>query len=208
MEKIICVGKNYLKHAIELGDAVPEEPIYFIKPPSTLFPAEGPNNVLQLKAGHEVHHEVELVFRLDKNADGEFELAHFTFGLDLTLRDIQTRLKKNGHPWEKAKTFANSAVLGTWEPVTSLESVLAQPFELRINGEIRQTGFGREMRWKPNELLQDVQKWFPIKGGDLLFTGTPEGVGPMRPGDTVEVRGGIGLGDPSTPLIHYVIQCQ
>lgn len=196
MEKIICVGKNYLKHAKELGDAVPTEPVYFIKPPSTLYgaesgtnKAEGGINEVELRRGYTVHHEIELVFRVEKN-DGHWEFTQFTFGLDLTLRDLQASLKKNGQPWEKAKVFKNSAILGPWEQLTSMDSLLDLPFELIVNGETRQKGMGRDMRWKPQELLEDIQKWFPLKGGDVLFTGTPEGVGPLVPGDKAIVRAG------------------
>lgn len=185
MDKIICVGKNYLKHAIELGDAVPESPIYFLKPPSTLLVVESGKVELPLSKRGEVHHELELVFRIEDD-----KLTHFTLGLDLTLRDLQTSLKKAGQPWEKAKVFANSSVLGPWHPVNSLEGLLKEPFELTVNGEKRQRGIGQDMRWGPLELLKDVANWFPIRNGDILFTGTPEGVGPLKPGDVLKIRGG------------------
>ena len=185
MDKIICVGKNYLKHAKELGDAVPEVPLYFLKPPSTLLVVDSGTGLLQLPKRGEVHHELELVFRIE---DGT--LTHFTLGLDLTLRDLQTQLKKAGQPWEKAKVFANSAVLGPWQPVTSLEAALRMPFELSVNGEVRQRGVGSDMRWDPAELLKDVATWFPVRNGDILFTGTPEGVGPLKAGDALKIRGG------------------
>lgn len=192
-DKIICVGKNYLKHALELGDAVPTEPVFFIKPPSTLFTADGRTNILKLPKGHEVHHELELVFRIQSNSEGGFELSHFTFGLDLTLRALQAQLKKAGQPWEKAKVFPHSAVIGTWEQVTSVDSVVKHKFSLSVNGQPRQQGLGLDMRWPPGELLAEIQKWFPIKSGDLLFTGTPEGVGPLVAGDKVEVASDAGI---------------
>ena len=123
MDKIICVGKNYLKHAQELGDAVPEEPLYFLKPPSTLYLAEGDSGRVQLPVSGEVHHELELVFRIEG-----MTFSHFTLGLDLTIRDLQSRLKKAGQPWEKAKVFRNSAILGPWQPLTTLDEALAIPF--------------------------------------------------------------------------------
>lgn len=190
MEKVVCVGKNYLKHAKELGDAIPEDPIYFIKPPSTLMSADQAATPLELNKRFETHHEVELVVRLSEEDDGKFSISHFTFGLDLTLRDLQTTLKKLGQPWEKAKVFRQSAIIGSWHPVRSIEDILKIPFELKVNGESRQRGFGSDMRWKPQELLNDVRQWFPICDGDLLFTGTPEGVGPLHSGDLVEVSGG------------------
>src|SRR3954462_4564431 len=106
MDKIICVGKNYTKHAAELGDAVPEEPLYFLKPPSTIFTATGEENKVELPKRGEIHHEVELVLKLTKTS-GHFGFSHFTFGLDLTNRELQTSLKKAGQPWEKAKVFKN-----------------------------------------------------------------------------------------------------
>ncbi len=189
MDKIICVGKNYLKHAHELGDGVPEEPLYFIKPPSSACFAAGPAQSVALPGTGEVHHEVELVFKIGF-ASGRFCFTHYSVGLDLTLRELQSRLKKAGQPWEKAKVFRNSAVLGPWIELTGWDEVLNMPFALSVNGETRQKGFGKDMRWKPEELLQDIQRWFPLVAGDALFSGTPEGVGPLRGGDRLHVTGG------------------
>lgn len=190
MDKIICVGKNYLKHAQELGDAVPQEATYFLKPPSTLCAVENNGAKVQLPSRGEVHHEIELVFRIHKNEEGQLTLSHFTFGVDLTIRDLQARLKKAGQPWEKAKVFANSAIVGPWQEVISLKETLDLPFTLAVNGEVRQKGLGKDMRWTPDFLINDLPKWFPVEDGDLLFTGTPEGVGPLKDGDTVNLQGG------------------
>lgn len=190
MDKIICVGKNYLKHALELGDAVPQEPTYFIKPPSTIFTVTKSKELVRLPKHGEVHHEIELVFRIRETAEGKLQLAQFTYGVDLTIRDLQARLKKAGQPWEKAKVFQNAAILGPWRELQSLKEVLNTPFSLSVNGKVRQQGLGAEMRWQPDFLLDDLPKWFPIKDGDLLFTGTPEGVGPLIDGDLVELNGG------------------
>src|SRR5665213_2241574 len=179
MDKIICVGKNYSKHAAELGDAVPEEPLFFIKPPSTIYAAEGDSGKVALPTYGEVHHEVELVLKIVKKGN-HFDFSHFTFGLDLTLRDLQTSLKKAGQPWEKAKVFKNSAIIGHWQKLESLSAVMATPFEILINGEVRQKGFPKDMRWAPLDLIKDAAKWFPVIEGDIMFTGTPEGVGPMK----------------------------
>lgn len=181
MDKVICVGKNYLKHAVELGDALNEEPLFFIKPPSTCV--QGAGRIAIPKNG-EVHHEVELVFEIRGG-----RLSRYTVGLDLTIRDLQARLKKAGHPWEKGKVFKNAAILGPWREFKKLEDVLAQPFSLSVNGQVRQTGVGMDMRWKPEALLVEAAKWFPICDGDLLFTGTPEGVGPLTAGDQVQIAG-------------------
>lgn len=190
MDKIICIGKNYIKHALELGDAVPEEPVYFIKPPSTLVSVtQGAHVPIHWPRRNELHHELELVFRVGKTPNG-FELTHYTVGLDMTLRDLQSRLKKASQPWEKAKTFLNSAIIGPWLPITSFESVLDIEFSLKVNGQIKQSSRGRDQRWLPTVTLKDLQNWFPIRDGDLLFTGTPEGVGPVEDGDLLEIMAG------------------
>ncbi len=194
MDKVICVGKNYLKHAVELGDALNEEPLFFLKPPSTIGdPAAGP---IAIPATGEIHHEVELVFEIKKTTTG-WQFSRYTVGLDLTIRDLQNKLKKAGQPWEKAKVFKNSTILGPWRVLTSMEEVMSQPFSLTINGNIRQEGVGRDMRWKPEPLLKEVEKWFPLCDGDLLFTGTPEGVGELKSGDKLLVRG-FGIEYPLT----------
>lgn len=188
MDKIICVGKNYLKHALELGDAVPEEAMYFLKPPSTAISVSKPNQVVELPPSGDIHHEVELVFRIAKKLDG-YQITHYTIGLDLTLRDLQQKLKKNGHPWEKAKVFKNAAILGEWHEVENLGQLLEQPFAIKVNGVERQRGFGKDMRFGPIDTVQDLQHWFPLCDGDILFTGTPEGVAALNNGDIVEVSG-------------------
>lgn len=189
MDKIICVGKNYLKHAIELGDEINEEPVYFIKPPSALKAISKHNEVVIIPKDHEVHHELEVVLRISQ-PNGVPSFTQYTLGLDLTLRALQVRLKKAGQPWEKSKVFANSAILGPWREFDSIKDILDLDFELRVNGQLRQKGVGHSMRWKPDEVLKDLQNWFPICDGDMLFTGTPEGVGPLKDGDVVEVMGG------------------
>lgn len=189
MDKVICVGKNYLKHAKELGDAVPSEPLYFLKPPSAIRAIYKSGETVALPSYGEIHHELELVFRIQEQ-DGKLVLSHYTFGLDLTLRDLQTALKKAGQPWEKVKVFRNAAILGPWRECISLAETLEIEFELKVNGKTRQKGFGSEMQWKPDFVLKDVQRWFPVCDGDLLFTGTPEGVGPLKKGDLVEITGG------------------
>lgn len=188
IDKVICVGKNYLKHAVELGDPIPEEPTYFLKPASTILTVQGHNTRAFLPAGFDVHHELELVFEI-RRAGTAWRLSRYTLGLDLTLRDLQNRLKKQGQPWEKAKVFKNSAILGPWREVSSMEKILETPFSLEVNGQTRQEGFGRDMRWGPEFLIQDLPKWFPIQDGDILFTGTPEGVGPLKENDVLNVHG-------------------
>jgi 2-keto-4-pentenoate hydratase/2-oxohepta-3-ene-1,7-dioic acid hydratase in catechol pathway len=188
IDKVICVGKNYLKHALELGDKVPEEPVYFLKPASTILAVQGSGTKAQLPANFEVHHELELVFEI-RRAGTAWRLSRYTLGLDLTLRELQNRLKKEGQPWERAKVFKNSSILGPWREISSLEKVLEAPFSLEINGQVRQQGAGKDMRWGPEFLIEDLPKWFPLEDGDIIFTGTPEGVGPLKEGDSIRIRG-------------------
>jgi 2-keto-4-pentenoate hydratase/2-oxohepta-3-ene-1,7-dioic acid hydratase in catechol pathway len=188
MDKVICVGKNYLKHAIELGDAVPEEPLYFLKPPSVIYSALDQGAMVDLASQGDIHHEAELVFEI-RRMGTSWKLSRYTIGLDLTRRDLQNHLKKAGQPWEKAKVFKNSCILGPWRELVSMEKLMSAPFSLTINGSLRQQAHGAEMRWTPEYLIQDVSRWFPICDGDVLFTGTPEGVGPLRSGDQLLVSG-------------------
>ncbi|NJL24343.1 MAG: fumarylacetoacetate hydrolase [Calothrix sp. SM1_5_4] len=157
MDKLICVGKNYLNHARELGDAIPESPLYFLKPPSTIFAVRSTTDVVFWPAHGDLHHEIELVLKVARQGE-EWVFSHYTVGLDMTLRDIQSELKKSGQPWEKAKVFTNSTVLGHWRPLTSLNELLEQPLTLKINGQLRQRGHGRDMRFKPDEILRDIQR--------------------------------------------------
>lgn len=188
MDKLICVGKNYLKHAQELGDQVPDQPLFFFKPPSCIFRL-GQYEQLSLPTNlGEVHHELELVFKVKLENDGEFRLCAWTIGLDLTLRDLQTRLKKQGHPWERAKAFPSSAVIGEFQNLPEEAVYLNEPFELFINGKLCQRGFGKDMRWKPKELLEEIKQSFALCDGDLIFTGTPEGVGPLAVGDKIVLK--------------------
>ncbi len=186
MDKIICVGKNYLEHAKELGDAVPDSPVLFIKPPSasiqaTEAPLKGQILDVQLPQGRgSVHHECEIVLRLNLNGIPDA----VTLGLDLTLRDLQSELKKKGHPWEVAKVFRHSAVLGPWIELSQFPQYLEQKFEFLLNGVVKQVGCGKDMRYSPDACLEYARKCFPLCEGDLLFTGTPAGVGPVERGQT------------------------
>jgi 2-keto-4-pentenoate hydratase/2-oxohepta-3-ene-1,7-dioic acid hydratase in catechol pathway len=191
MDKIICVGKNYLEHAQELGDAVPESPILFLKPPSCLSPVAPPSPTqtkppcfaLPQDRGM-VHYECEIVLQL--NAAGQPEAV--TLGLDLTLRDVQAQLKKQGHPWELGKVFAHAAITGPWIPIKTFEDYLEVPFQLKSNQEIKQKACGKDMRFSPAVCLKHAARHFPILAGDLLFTGTPPGVGPIHPGDVLTLE--------------------
>ena len=189
MDKIICIGKNYLDHAKELGDSVPAMPVIFFKPPSVLCQAKrGETLSIELpKERGSVHHECEIVLRIKMDGSRIFFDAA-TLGLDMTLRDTQSEIKKNGHPWELAKVFPNSAIIGPWLQLDEFPEYLDEEFSLKIGTEIRQKGHGNEMRVNPQDCLSHIQKNFPILNGDLLFTGTPAGVGAVHPGNLAELR--------------------
>jgi 2-keto-4-pentenoate hydratase/2-oxohepta-3-ene-1,7-dioic acid hydratase in catechol pathway len=190
MDKIICVGKNYLEHAKELGDAVPEKPVLFLKPPSSLMEVgtqKNPVFVTLPKGRGQIHPECEIVARIHVGPQGP-EIDAVTLGLDLTLRDIQSVLKKNGHPWEISKVFAGAAVVGPWIPLREFQNFLEPEFSFSVNDMVRQKGHGHQMRIQPMECLRYAAEYFPICSGDLLFTGTPVGVGPVEPGQTSELR--------------------
>lgn len=190
MDKIICVGKNYLEHAKELGDAVPENPVLFLKPPSCLKSLQTTLDqklAVKLPQGRgSVHPECEIVLRL--NQIGQADAV--TLGLDMTLRDVQTKLKKQGHPWEVSKVFQDSAVVGPWIPVGDFQSYLEEEFTFSVDGRLRQKGKGKEMRFSVEECIRSAQESFPLCPGDLLFTGTPSGVSGVEAGQVGELKWG------------------
>lgn len=196
MDKIICLGKNYLEHATELGDVVPEKPVLFLKPPSVLSEASGNGEHLKffLPVGYgEVHHECELVVRLKfggyrlSTTDAARSVDAVTVGLDMTLRTLQADLKKKGHPWTTAKVFPSSAVVGPWKHLTDLDELDGIDFSLKVNGTMRQTGRADQMMLPIADAISYVSRFFPLCEGDLIFTGTPKGVGPVLPGDRAEL---------------------
>jgi len=181
--KLICIGRNYSDHAKELGNVVPDEPVIFLKPESALIPQGGP--IVLPAFSNDIHHEIELVYRLAR-IDGKAVATGVTIGLDLTARDVQEQLKKKGLPWEKAKAFDGSAYVA--EPFLD-ERPLAerfQTFRLIKNGEVVQEGHNGQMIFDVDTLITYVEKYMRIADGDLLFTGTPSGVGPLKAGDRLE----------------------
>lgn len=188
-DKLICVGKNYVAHAEELGDAVPEKPVLFLKPPSAavIVGQSGQSIEVALPQGRgPIHHETEIILKL--NTQGKIEAV--SLGLDLTLRDVQADLKKKGHPWEVSKVFRNSAVVGPWIPVHEFANYLEEEFTFLLQGKVQQKAHGREMRLSPEECVAYAKEMFPLMPGDILFTGTPQGVGPLLPGQVAELRWG------------------
>lgn len=189
--KIICVGRNYRAHAAELNNAVPTEPVIFLKPDTALH--KNGEKFWIPPFTQELHYECELVLRVARQ--GKFIQPKFAFtyiesvtlGIDFTARDIQEKLKKQGLPWEKAKAFNGSAVCSDiFIPAENIRDWEDIHFSLRVNGQLRQQGHTRDMIFKIPELIADLSQYFVIKTGDLIYTGTPEGVGKIHPGDVLE----------------------
>ena len=197
VDKIICVGKNYLEHARELGDVIPDKPVLFLKPASVMVDVLTPGETVFVKfpdGRGAVHYECEIVFRLKamphaiQAQDAKQFVSGVTLGLDMTLRDEQEKLKKNGHPWEKAKVFSSSAIVGPWLTGEKSFEILDKTFELFINDELKQRGQAREMTLSWSECIAYASEYFPILEGDLLFTGTPAGVGTLEKNVVAELK--------------------
>jgi acylpyruvate hydrolase len=185
--KLICIGRNYAKHAAELGNEVPEEPMLFLKP-STALVGHGGRIVLPRQSS-DVHHEVELVAvigRGGKDIPRESALDHvdgYAVGLDMTARDIQSAAKKKGHPWTVAKGFDTFAPLGEIVAAHVVSDPQKLSVELKVNGETRQKGSTADMIYPVEELVSYCSSIFTLMPGDLIYTGTPDGVGPVKDGD-------------------------
>jgi len=182
--KLICIGRNYGEHAKELGNTVPDEPVVFMKPPSALIPRYGP--IVLPAFSNDIHHEIELVYQIARR-NGRAVADKVTIGLDLTARDLQNELKSKGLPWEKAKAFDGSAYVA--DAFTALESYPAGhhiEFMLKKNGQVAQAGHSAQMLFPVDDLIAHVERYMQLENGDLLFTGTPAGVGPLAAGDRLE----------------------
>jgi acylpyruvate hydrolase len=190
--KIICIGRNYADHATELGNSIPSEPLFFLKPDSAILAHRHPFYLPDWS--QEIHYEVELLVRiskLGKSIAPEFAHRYYdaiSLGIDFTARDIQAEVKAKGHPWEKAKAFDGSAVISReWLPLDSNQKgVLNKHFRLERNGEVVQQGKSKDMLFDIDQLIAYVSKFMTLKLGDVIFTGTPSGVGPVTPGDNLE----------------------
>lgn len=188
--KIFCVGRNYVDHAKELGNAIPEEPVIFMKPKSALLKANSPFYYPEFS--NELHYEIELVLRIAKNGkyvpekQADKYVDAITVGIDFTARDVQSELKKKGLPWEKAKAWDNSAIVGQWIPLESERLKKPFLFTLRKNGELVQQGDSSLMIYPFNHIISHISSYFSLNIGDLLFTGTPAGVGECVVGDVLE----------------------
>ncbi len=188
--KIICVGRNYTEHARELNNEVPAEPVIFIKPETSLILPRQP--FFYPDFSKDIHHEIELVVRINrlgKHIEPQFAYRYYNevaLGIDFTARDVQQQLKEKGLPWEKAKAFDGSACVGEWISIDTLGDIQNLNFYLTRNGETVQTGNTSQMLFSVHQLISYISTFFTLKIGDLIFTGTPSGVGPVQIGDTLE----------------------
>lgn len=186
--KIVCVGRSYAEHAKELGNAIPDRPVLFIKPPSSLIGLD--EGITWNTALGQLHHECELTLRIDRPLKNETDLnkalasiGAVTLGLDLTLRDLQDDLKKKGQPWERAKAFDGSCVLADWIDVSEVKAWDAITFDFKINDQVRQKGDTALLLFPIAHLLCDISQAFRLEVGDVVMTGTPAGVGVLVSGD-------------------------
>jgi len=189
--KIICIGRNYVAHAKELNNELPTEPVIFMKPDSALLRNNDPFYIPDWS--NDLHHEVELIVRINKlgkSIEKEFAPRYYTevgLGIDFTARDVQNKLKDKGLPWEKAKAFDHSAVIcKEFVPVNELPDRNSINFRLDINGKTVQEGNTSLMIFSIDELISQISKYFTLKIGDLIYTGTPAGVGPVAISDRLE----------------------
>ena len=185
--KIICIGRNYVDHIKELSNERPEEPVVFIKPDSAILPKEQDFYIPEFS--NEIHYEVEVLVKIKKvgkHIDRKFVHKYYEeigLGIDFTARDLQSKLKEKGLPWEKAKGFDGAAVVGKWLHTSEFEHLDNLNFSLFRNGEEVQKGNTSLMLWKIDELISHVSKFFMLKKGDIIFTGTPAGVGKIMAND-------------------------
>ena len=189
--KIICIGRNYKDHAKEMGTTAPKFPIIFLKPDSSLLPKRNPFFLPDFSK--EIHYEVELVYKIDKlgkSIEKKFAKNYYSevgLGLDFTARDLQKKCKKKGHPWEIAKAFDQSAVVG--EKFITINSLDSINFSLQKNNKVVQKSNANQMIFSIDEIISYISKFMTLKIGDLIFSGTPSGVGPVKIGD--ELKGFI-----------------
>ena len=190
--KIVCVGRSYADHAKELGNAVPDRPVLFIKPPSSLVSLD--EGIDWNKGLGNCHHECELTLRIDRPLKAESDpikaleaIGAVTLGLDLTLRDLQDDLKKKGQPWERAKAFDGSCVLAEWVDVAEISAWNDTHYTLEVNDQLRQKGDTALLIFDIGSLLVDISQAFSLEAGDVVMTGTPAGVAALASGDQLKM---------------------
>lgn len=187
--KIICIGRNYTEHIEELANEKPADPVIFMKPDSALHREK---HLHIPDFSDDVHYEVELLVKINKvgkHIDTRFAHKYYDeigVGIDFTARDVQAKLKEKGLPWEKAKAFDGSAIVGKWRAKEEFPDINNIRFRLEKNGKVVQSGNTGFMLWKVDELVAYVSRYFTLKKGDVIFTGTPAGVGKINPDDYLE----------------------
>ena len=189
--KIICIGRNYLAHVKELDNALPTEPMFFMKPDTALLPAGEPFPYPNFSK--EIHYETELVLRvcktgkaIDEKSASEYYDA-ITVGIDFTARDLQSQCKAKGHPWEIAKSFDFSAPIGEFKKINELKNPDDIAFGMKLNGVWVQQGHSRDMIFSFDRIVSHVSRFVTLNEGDCIFTGTPQGVGEVHVGDRLEL---------------------
>ena len=185
--KLICIGRNYTEHIKELQNERPIDPVVFLKADSSILAKKQPFFIPDFS--NDIHYEVEILVRINKvgkHIDKQFAHKYYNeigLGIDFTARDLQSYLKSKGLPWEKAKSFDGSAVIGNWMPKNDIKDINDINFSLERNGHVVQQGNSSYMLWKIDEIIEYVSKYFTLKIGDIIFTGTPAGVGKVEPED-------------------------
>lgn len=188
--KLICIGRNYTEHIEELKNERPTDPVVFLKPDTSILLKKQPFFIPDFS--DDIHHEVEILVKIDrigKHIDKKFAHKYYSeigLGIDFTARDLQSKLKEKGLPWEKAKAFDGAAVMGKWLDKNEFEDVDNLNFSLEKNGVVVQQGNTSLMLYKIDEIIEYVSKYFTLKIGDIIFTGTPAGVGRVEDGDKLE----------------------
>lgn len=190
--KIVCVGRSYAAHAAELGNAIPDRPVLFIKPPSSLISLE--DGISWNPEWGNCHHECEFTLRIGRPLKGETDpqkalaaIDAVTLGLDLTLRDLQDDLKKKGQPWERSKAFDGSCVLADWVDIKEVKAWDAVTFDFKVNDQMRQQGDTSLLIFNIGYLLADISQVFSLEVGDVIMTGTPAGVAALSAGDQLSM---------------------
>ena len=188
--KIICIGRNYAKHIEELQNERPNEPVIFIKPDSAILLKQHPFVIPEFS--QEIQYEIELIVKINKVGKHIYaKFAHkyydeISVGIDFTARDVQNDLKSKGLPWEKAKSFDGSAVIGDFIPKKQFNSLENISFELQKNNKTVQKGNTSNMLWNIDQIISYISQYFTLKIGDIIFTGTPEGVAVVKSDDILE----------------------
>jgi acylpyruvate hydrolase len=188
--KVICIGRNYKAHVEELNNDLSSDPVVFLKPKSSIV--KPGMAIIHPAFTENLHYECEIVLRISKNGKNIHQknardfFDRWTVGIDFTARDLQSKLKEKGLPWELSKSFDNSAAIGTFIPISNYDDLYNTSFSLRHNGDLVQKGHTSDMIFSFEKIISYVSKFFTLNIGDVIFTGTPEGVGQLLPYDTLE----------------------